>query len=868
MSLKEQFFWEEITACPHFCISQTMVEGLKSYYHRQNFHVLDTIDNLLNQLFPDWCDNPENQIRQYLSISEQIPLINKPSLKSTFKFNQRELHDALRFLVELDIDVPDFSTMTINEEQKEYLRIYKVLLNRKEWQFGETKTLKEALQVLVGKSIEEIENELKKDSLMPRQRADLESETAYLSQLDLFQIKQVVFHGIHQFTPLILKGIEAMESMGIEVIYLVNYNPQFARIYDTWQKIYDSLGFGEWPCKKEIDPTSGFSLGRAVGKLLEGQGIYEVGAVTKYEKYSNLTTFCDHVSNLFGQEANENIGRMKEQFYATNNNAANDLLKAYFPAQFGEKHFLSYPIGQFILGLYNMWDAANESLSIDDGWLKECLALNIFPKEGMPKPIEIYDKLALYVSDCQNMQQLLDRMDKLIAHKEEIESKEHLADLKGFSFYGLPIEEVKYFKAILISLDQITKEIFNNPQNGYINYREHYKTLLKKIIDVAGSRYLSETQDSYVKEILERLEEIETLDVEGSIEDLKQTIHFYLNKVDTDIKANWIVRNFEQLDGAVLLSQSNPKVLHLAMVSDRQMSPTVNETLDWPLTEEMLSPYLTRNTNLSIVMNSKREYRRFLRYSLFYAAYFTKSDLHFSYVESLDDDTKESPYFLLKAIGLDVRDAKTQGEFYNPRPAPDPTFDNIDFREPTNLDIQNYALCSMRFVFDGLICPDDGFYGDFHSRFYYRSIMLKKVWEKSVGLSIGEIRHIANEVLTEHRSYFPFWKDIDFYDLEQQIVNDLKRSCKPQLKPLNVNYINMRKNFLYARLDSPKGNLLKVLHDVNNKPEIKNQLLSGLYSFLRRPDEMEIIPDKEVCLYCKFKEICLSFYEEGRVENA
>lgn len=38
---------------------------------------------------------------------------------------------------------------------------------------------------------------------------------------------------------------------------------------------------------------------------------------------------------------------MREQFYSANN-SVNDILKVYFPEQFGERHFLAYPIGHFL----------------------------------------------------------------------------------------------------------------------------------------------------------------------------------------------------------------------------------------------------------------------------------------------------------------------------------------------------------------------------------------------------------------------------------------------------------------------------------------------------------------------------------------
>ena len=56
---------------------------------------------------------------------------------------------------------------------------------------------------------------------------------------------------------------------------------------------------------------------------------------------------------------------MDEQLYAANSEV-NNILKIYFPEQFGERAFLDYPIGHFFLSITNMWDPNSQSLCIKD----------------------------------------------------------------------------------------------------------------------------------------------------------------------------------------------------------------------------------------------------------------------------------------------------------------------------------------------------------------------------------------------------------------------------------------------------------------------------------------------------------------------
>ena len=68
---------------------------------------------------------------------------------------------------------------------------------------------------------------------------------------------------------------------------------------------------------------------------------------------------------------------MNEQIYAANSNV-NDILKIYFPEQFGERNFLDYPIGHFFIAITNLWDAESKGMLIQDiNDIYECLSCGI-----------------------------------------------------------------------------------------------------------------------------------------------------------------------------------------------------------------------------------------------------------------------------------------------------------------------------------------------------------------------------------------------------------------------------------------------------------------------------------------------------------
>jgi len=102
--------------------------------------------------------------------------------------------------------------------------------------------------------------------------------------------------------------------------------------------------------------------------------------------YGNLTTFTDHeVRKVFEKVSKVKgnpLAKMETQFYAVKGTTSNELLKLYFPDQFSVKPFLSYPIGQFILGIYNMWDFDKKTMIIDESSINECAVSDVFKNDG------------------------------------------------------------------------------------------------------------------------------------------------------------------------------------------------------------------------------------------------------------------------------------------------------------------------------------------------------------------------------------------------------------------------------------------------------------------------------------------------------
>ena len=70
--IKRESYWNEINDCAHFCVSQTMVNGLEEIYPslREGGN-LTTVRNLLNSLYSDWEDQ-NRRVKQIMEVNNAI----------------------------------------------------------------------------------------------------------------------------------------------------------------------------------------------------------------------------------------------------------------------------------------------------------------------------------------------------------------------------------------------------------------------------------------------------------------------------------------------------------------------------------------------------------------------------------------------------------------------------------------------------------------------------------------------------------------------------------------------------------------------------------------------------------------------------
>lgn len=403
-------FWSEISALPHFCSARTLVNGLKDVLGDSIKGLICPLDELVQheEVYMQWTDNISLRVQQYSAFSSAFKqLLEKRRISKPFHMaleqNQNHFLEAIRLFIELDISASAIDGSKGNTEQKLFVHMLKKAQESSLFRFPQTPSrekLKEIVVSLAKKEVEECTG-------TPQEVKRCERAVGATKELPF---DSIVVHGVHQFTPVQLRLLLAMEKMGITIIFLFNYQKKYSKIYSSWNDIY---GCFEVPIHhdtvvREYTPPTmqnpSNALACALGEICEDRNAVGSGMLRKWYKlyksvqlmeFANITEYAHFVSNHFdaaiqrysesrsvmerGNDVWSNaavLRHLDEQVYTANRDV-HTLLKIYYPEYAKDRHFLSYPIGQFFSAIYRLWDYENSKIIFDVNAIKECLSSNI-----------------------------------------------------------------------------------------------------------------------------------------------------------------------------------------------------------------------------------------------------------------------------------------------------------------------------------------------------------------------------------------------------------------------------------------------------------------------------------------------------------
>lgn len=904
--------WDIVTKHPHFCASDTLVQGLEAEYGRTSFGVLRSISALLNRAFEPYMNNPQNDIQIFLTVSNIIRSMDDGALKSAFRFNIADVVEAVKFLAVLQCQTNKFHADELSSEQSVLLHIYDQVmaspamdvlkdlkhLTKSDFINAVRCTFNDEIEYLCNKNPEYVEQagihfplkytrdgytaatallthltsvmqEAPVDDFKPQPHQDDITRLNHIINLmtdeDDSVYEKIVVHGVHKITPIMYLLFQLLEGLGIEVIFLINYAANLPNIYQTWKTVY-SWCDTKFEYAEDLDVTKGQRLGLALAGVIEGKNL-SAQPTECVTIYNNLTAFtAREVKPTFERtydrmQKGHNLNKMHTQYYAVSGESSNEVLKMYFPEQFNQKPFLSYPIGQFILGIYQMWDFEEGTLKLSEQSLCECAVSNLYKARNDINIFEVINKTKLYFSDIETVQDYYERIASLEVSLQIIARNNRYAPLEKLSFFNITFQELNAFKAFLEFIEDIASKLFVDADES-VDFGKHFKMLMEIIsIPSVNNNTLSKTEQALIAEITAKLTQCTEGEVHGNVADVKDALCYYLAGSKKGDTSNWIVRDFEQIDGAVLMrKRTKARYNHFAFLSNSNMTSQNNDALPWPLTEAMFTGYLDASSAVPVVTMGLLERRNFLKFTLFYGVFFSAQKIKLSYIAE-ENGEEQKPYYLLSVLGLKTSQFDEQGIT---------SFDVDDDDVATSKAFHSqsvgaqerefFAICPYKYLQNAVLKAPIEYSNEYHVKYFVSNFMYAFI-KGLYGMQSSDLQSKITHEFQQIKKLFPFWGKSTFLDIERNTRGQLNAYTfhGPQAELM---YEQRKENFLIAQWENRRTNKK---HMNFTLPDMDAQLTK----YMNAPDlypRHDALPHEKVCENCNFNEVCLRNYYNANAQ--
>ncbi len=864
--------------CVQLCASDTLMQGLISRYGREAFGVMCSVDHFQEILFDYVFTGVRQSLQTYLDVLQCIENIDESietkslNFKNAFIQNASEVSEAFKFLALSNYKL-DNSVVLSDEQQVFFDHVYNVMIERYRKKYNQAMSkvdkikIKESCKKAICNEVQHFVDELDSKKIPSideakeildkfdeggikekRQKISLQS---IMESLDVMEVNTIIIHGVIRFTPEIMMLVQTLDKCGIKLVFLINYCDNLDDIYGIWKRAYEWTGC-EFENVKPLNLADGREPGRSIAEVSQGRRTHTRDSA-KFRKYISLTEFTDLEVRRTFQNAQANsekrpLSKMKVQYYSVDSEKPNDILRNYFPEQFMEKPFMAYPVGQFIRGLFEMWDFDRGEIVPDFKCLKDCALIKI--AHSRDDMFSILSKIEVYFNGADDLKQMMERANVL---KSKLDKNRQLAEYENYlSFYDVTGIQVQAFMDFLNELNVIGEAVFGSDPMQQVEYQQKFGKLIQ---DISERMVEKELGDDKEKQLLSMLEE--SLDIAGntpvvgSVKSLKEAMMLYLQVKQKRSNAKWIVRGFDQLDGAPLMKNHNVDSFEIAGLSMKNMTKTIDEVLPWPLKENLFTGNELQDLfshQARIILEDRNNY---LKFYLFYVSFFAEKDLIFSFFEN-ENDEKQRPYYLLGMLGLVPIDVDKSDSAEMAKIVEKHSEQCSDVK--VNIREKNiFSICPYKYFIFAVLRKRITYHTDYHIRYFLETEAARDVSKKANYKKEG-IDILIEQCLNRFRDEFQFFDDAELSDIRKFIVKHVSDH------PDSNDHIQKKRDFLIAAWkDMDSG--------VNHMNY--NKAVSDVHEYLNSSKIMQSageLPHKKVCQECCFSSFCLNNYYDKEVD--
>ena len=363
---------------------------------------------------------------------------------------------------------------------------------------------------------------------------------------------------------------------------------------------------------------------------------------------------------------------------------------------------------------------------------------------------------------------------------------------------------------------------------------------------------------------------MEDIDASASFECLKATMSLYLvQETKPGKSANWIVRDFQQIDGDIMRSidDNDQTIYHFACLTDEDINDSMNREFSWPLNDTFFEVAQEPvDWKYQVYVKCRKEYKNFKRYALLYGLEFNRAKFKLSYVKRSGDRVRE-PYSLLKILGVKVEYYNENRIGHNLARVNDIQVQGQASGKYSDPDYCRFRLCRYRFLMDSIIEGTSVYKDPFLLSKYLEVLLENEIREEMEGLPISEMVIVEklNEVFDDLKRFFPFVLNVNRLDIINNIKNRLteqKSKVFPKLTADQRRYMMMRELFIHTKLSDPRAHIPDILSEkftLVSADTIEDKLSEDRLTGIKYTQSVNLW-----CQYCPDREFCAAYYSQTR----
>lgn len=843
----------------HLCATSNVAKGIKERYQNNStkeFQYVLTIHKLFTNVFWSW-NQAEYLLEQYLTLSKLVnDLSVDGKLKQSFLYNLYEVQNTIRLFAVCNLSPESlFNEYILSKKEKIFKRIWEEYESLNDDVYMKTKLFLNRGRIDKGKIVEIINKIFKKEN----------SKILIDPKKDI----KIVLHGFYFLTPEQQVFLKFLERSGFELMFFQYYEDRFENTFSFIRKFIceqndwtDNWNF--YPSEEKTTDSLGVEFLKLFEKTNYKDNDLENESRLNVVKYHSFFDFLERVivkNYPVGSKTSSN----DISIVATNADILNSLLVQYYPEHYSKKrNFLSYPVGQFLLKLHQMYEDGKFIIDKDilmslfsSGWLHDT-------STGENARDYLYELKTIYpfFEDCKTLEEWFERMEKLVDiynnilplfnrknDNRVVRSVE--SPFTRIGYLSLEKEKVIQIQKFILILKEMIINLFdlNKRETSIQSHFDKLLSLMKEYDPKNNAVVLKKAE----KEIIDILQfKLEKVDAKYSFmyKDLTQAISFYLSgKFEQD--EDHLITPFIEIDGEVFKKREK-KVFVTGL--DELGLPFEKFSTPWPFNQESFEFIASGNKALNLHVLRNESINQISRYLMYLVLRFTDPEMtEYSWIENFLDRKDLGPTIYLKYLEAKVIDSddnknfnKSVGE-YNKYDFSNEIVDkNMYYQEINDISkpdfLIEYTTCPKRFYYGIILDKYTVFIDNFFHRFMYGQII--KLVKGKLNLSIDSTKDLVKGI-------FPQFSKYTLENLTENYIN----SATPlkDYKKIDDN-IKVLKEKIHFQFPLCKNKVLEKLSNIDEglaKNDLVNLYNSDDHAFVGKPGKH--------CTGCPFKNICFEF---------